>query len=762
MPFPHLLAPLTVRGLTLRNRVLMPGMATGYAVNGGHVSQRLIDYHVARARGGCGLNITEATCVHTPSAPADFLSISDDRFLPGLMELTTAIRDARAGFDCVEFHCAHNYSPHSFLSGAFNHRDDEYGGSFENRMRYPLECLRAIRANIPSTMPVLIRVSAIDDYLEGGTTLEQMIEFLNYCQLAGADIVDVSRGNTVTAALIYEVPPIDIPRGFNVENAAAIRKGTGLITCAVGRINDPAQAEEIIASGKADMVAIGRGQIADPEFVNKAAADRAADITKCVACDQGCYDRFAGGSPLGITCLQNPSCGREAEFTVTRSKHPRKVLIAGGGMAGMEAAALLKERGHKVILCEASDALGGQFVLAGLAPRKDEMRDAALARAGQLERAGVDIRLNTPVDPALIEQVKPDRVIIAVGGEPIRFQVPGIDGPNVTDSVAVLTGRSNVKGQVAVIGGGLVGLEVAEYLAVKQPGVTGVTVVEMLSSCGEGLGMLRRQTVDQKLAEEQVCTLTDTKCVSIKPGALVADCGGCEKDIPADYVVIADAVHRIRPGVDVRRHGPVGRHHRQVQLAHVAGQGHQPRIAFVRDVAVAVREPHHPLGLGPRVHVPRLHRAHHVPGQHSWLRKGPLQRPDHVDLRVLPQPEAVTLQEGAALHVVGPRARAQLFLPPVRVRRPELDQPPLGPGQRLLLDPRPLVARQDFPVQNGILAQQRVPGQLAAWLKPQADVLPFRQVGRQNDIVPQQLAHVGGVPVVGLRTRLHQQVEHLR
>lgn len=595
MPYPHLLAPLAVRGLTLRNRVLMPGMATGYAVNGGHVSQRLIDYHVARARGGCGLNITEATCVHTPSAPANFLSISDDQFLPGLMELTTAIRDAggascvqlwqggpvvgfldpslvtvfpsegygpdaasvdlihecvtafgtaanraaRAGFDCVEFHCAHNYSPHSFLSGGFNHRTDQYGGSFENRMRYPLECLRAIRANIPREMPVLIRVSAIDDLLEGGTTLEQMIEFLNYCKLAGVDIVDVSRGNTFTAALIYEVPPIDIPRGFNVENAAAIRKGTGLITCAVGRINDPKQAEEIIASGKADMVAIGRGQIADPEFVTKAAAGRASDITKCVACDQGCYDRFAGGHPMGITCLQNPRVGREAEFSVTKAKHPKKVLIAGGGMGGMEAAALLKERGHKVILCEATGALGGQFVLAGMAPRKDEMKDAALARAKQLKRHRVDLRLKTKVTPALIKREKPDAVIVAVGGEPIRFKVPGIDGRNVSDSVKVLTGKSKAKGNVAVIGGGLVGLEVAEYLAEKQPGVTGVTVIEMLGACGEGLGMLRKQSVDANLEREGVCTMVDTKCLAIKPGAVVVECGGCQQEIPADHVVIA-------------------------------------------------------------------------------------------------------------------------------------------------------------------------------------------------------------------------------
>lgn len=595
MSYEHLLEPITVRGVTFRNRVLLPGMATVFVDEQGHVSQRLIDYHVARARGGSGLNITEACCVHTPTAPPYFLSIHSDEFVPGLKQLTSAIhaaggkagvqlwqpgiitafvapdkpavfpsdqmgppaasielihecerafgeaaaRAVRAGFDCVEFHCAHNYSPHTFLSAAFNQRTDEYGGSFENRMRYPLECLRAIRRSIPESMPVLIRVSAIDDFLEGGMTIEDMIAFLKRAKEVGADIVDVSRGNVVSAAIIYEVPPIDIPRGFNVENAAAIRKGTGMVTCAVGRINDPDQAEEIIASGKADMVAIGRGQIADPEFVNKVRAGRAADITRCIACDQGCYDQFNNPDRCGITCLQNPRVGREPEFAVTEAARRKTVLIAGGGMGGMLAAAYLQERGHTPILCEATGALGGQFVLAGMAPRKDEMREAALARADQLKRAGVDIRLNTRVDAALIEQVKPDAVIIAVGGEPIRFQIPGIDGPNVTDSVAVLTGQSKAKGQVAVIGGGLVGLEVAEYLAEKQPGVTGVTVIEMLPSCGEDLGMLRKQSVDENLAREHVCIMTDTKCEAIRPDAVVAQYGGEQKEIPADYVVIA-------------------------------------------------------------------------------------------------------------------------------------------------------------------------------------------------------------------------------
>ena len=177
-----------------------------------------------------------------------------------------ARRAVEAGFDCVEFHAAHGYSPHSFLSAAINKRDDEYGGSLENRARYSIECIKAIRENIPEGMPILMRIVAHDDYLEGGLTIEDIIEFCKMAKEAGVDVLDVSRGNAHSAGVKFEVPSIDIPRGFNVENAARIRKETGMITIAVGRINDPRQADDIIASDKADMVCMGRAQIADPEF----------------------------------------------------------------------------------------------------------------------------------------------------------------------------------------------------------------------------------------------------------------------------------------------------------------------------------------------------------------------------------------------------------------------------------------------------------------------------------------------------------------
>jgi 2,4-dienoyl-CoA reductase-like NADH-dependent reductase (Old Yellow Enzyme family) len=242
-------------------------------------------------------------------------------------------RAAQAGFDCVEFHCGHNYSPHTFLSGAFNHRTDAYGGSLENRARYPLACIRAIRASIPTDMPIFMRVDAHDDYMENGLTIEEVIALCKMAGEAGVDVLDVSRGNFSSAAIQYEVPPVDLPRGFNVENAACIRRETGMLTVAVGRINDPALAEDILAKDKADLVVIGCGQLADAEFCNKAREGREAEIVRCVGCNQGCYDGFVDPACPHITCLCNPTLGREAEFALVPTDQPKKVLIAGGGMA---------------------------------------------------------------------------------------------------------------------------------------------------------------------------------------------------------------------------------------------------------------------------------------------------------------------------------------------------------------------------------------------------------------------------------------------
>lgn len=597
MEYNHLFSPIKIRGLELKNRVVFPAMGTKMATEDKYVTNQLIDYHVARVVGGCGLNFTEVCSVYSKAAPKKFLALSEDKYIPGLKKLADAIhkeggkagiqlwlggfavasdptamiilpsdtpvkgtdhvipgasldtiheaveaygaaakRAVEAGYDTLEFHAGHNYVPHSFLSPYFNRRTDEYGGSFENRVRFPLECIQSIRSNIPEDMPLFMRIDAHDDCLDGGLTIEEVIEFCKLAKEAGVDVVDVSRGNFSSAAIKYEVPPIDLARGFNVENAARIRKETGLITVAVGRINDPELADEIIRDDKADMVVVGRGQLADPEFCNKAMAGDAMSIVRCIGCNQGCYDGFVSQDMPYITCMRNPSLGREAEYTLIKTKNPKKVLIAGGGVAGLEAAVTLKRRGHHPIVCEASNHLGGQFVLAGAAPRKEEMKEAAIWMGEQAKREDVEIRLSTPISTELIEKESPQDVIIAVGAAPMKLNIPGADLPHVSNSHDVLEGNVSLKGKVVIIGGGLVGLEVAEYVE----GIADeITVVEMLDGVGKDLGDLRKITVMESIYSAGIKTVTNARCTEIHEHAILVEKDGTTLSIPCDYVVVA-------------------------------------------------------------------------------------------------------------------------------------------------------------------------------------------------------------------------------
>lgn len=602
MDYPNLFRPIRLRGLELKNRVLFPAMGTGF-LKDGYVTDTFIDYHVARARGGCALSLTEAASVHGPSAPRDLLMhIWDDRFVPGLQRFTTAMHDAggkvgvqlwqggpsagladpqavmvvpsdmevrgttypgasvelihevveafgaaarravESGFDCVEFHAGHGYSPHCFLSGAMNRREDEYGGSLENRARYLLECITAIRANIPDDMPLLLRTVAQDDYVANGLTIEEVIEFCTLAQAAGADVLDVSRGNKFPIGpgnfgMKLEVPPIDVPRGFNIDNAARIKRETGMVTIGVGRINDPALAEEILADGRTDMVAVGRGQIADPEFCAKALAGDRDSIVACVACNQGCYDTLTSPAKI-ITCMRNPAVGREREYEIVETTSPKKVFVVGGGLAGMETAIVLRERGHDVALFERSDTLGGQFLLAGAAPRKEEMRSAALSRGRQVRDAGVDVRLGTTVTGRVLDDERPDAVVIATGAGPIHPAIPGADRAHVVDAFEVLGGRALPHGRVVVVGGGLIGLEVAEYVAEHAPG-SEVTVVEMLDAVGGDLGMLRKIAVMESLHTAGIATVVGARCSEITADTVVVDRAGEKTSLEYDGIVIA-------------------------------------------------------------------------------------------------------------------------------------------------------------------------------------------------------------------------------
>lgn len=298
-----------------------------------------------------------------------------------------------------------------------------------------------------------MRIDAQDDgFGEAGLTVEDTITFCNWAKDAGVDVLDVSRGNIVTAASKYEVPPLDLPRGFNVDNAARIRKGTGMLTIGVGRINDPQQAEDILEADKVDMVVMGRAQLADPDFCNKCREGRVEEIDRCVGCNQGCLDGFANLNMPHITCLRNPAIGRETECAAAmQPAQSPKTILSQAALPGLEAARTLKLKGHDPILCEAGDALGGQFVLAGKAPRKEEMEAAIQSMASQVQRMGVEVRLNTPVTPELIEEIKPAAVFNCIGATPLIPKIPGAEGAHVANSHDVLAGKVKPTGKVVII-----------------------------------------------------------------------------------------------------------------------------------------------------------------------------------------------------------------------------------------------------------------------------------------------------------------------
>lgn len=593
--YDELFSPIQIRGMKLENRIILPAMGTKFSRNR-HATQQMIDFHVARTRGGAGLNIIEVASVHKPSAPDGFLALCDDEYIPTLKELTDAIheaggnagiqlwqgnmnvmwdpaarimapseftmvtgdvvepmtledieeviqaygdaarRAAEAGFDCVEFHAAHNYLPHCFLSPAFNRRDDRYGGPLENRMRFGLECIEAIRRNLPEDMPLIMRIDVFDDELENGLTMDEVVEFCVEAGKRGVDVLSASRGNTSSNALRFEVPPIDIPRAYNMDNVAELRRRTGMLTIGAGRINDPDLAERILETGKADLVCIGRAQIADPDFCNKAKEGRVEDIVRCVGCNQGCYDGFTDFSLPFITCLRNPLVGHEGEEVPGVTDKPLHVVIAGGGMGGMQAAYLLAQQGHQVDLYEKADGLGGQFLLAGEAPRKEEMKTAALEMAAMVRRSPVQVHCATEMTPEMITELQPDVFVNAIGAAPITPGIMGVEKPYVKQANDILSGAEQVAGNVAVIGGGLVGIEVAEYLAERG---CRVTVYEMASDYGADLGILRRMCVDASLAEKGIDVRVDKKVNAITDRGVYCEAEGWDELTPADYVVIA-------------------------------------------------------------------------------------------------------------------------------------------------------------------------------------------------------------------------------
>lgn len=596
--YPSLFQPIEISGLQLKNRLVVPPMGTGFAGEDGSVTDRLINYHEARARGGFALITLEVTTIDGVEGKASLhpLSIFDDRFIAGFKNLVDRVHNAgakvgiqlyhpgratlpafigglqlvapspipdpiwrqtpreltiqdierlvesfaqgarrakEAGFDTIELHGGHGYLISQFMSGYANKRTDEYGGNFEGFIRFPVEIIRRVRQLVGPDFPLFFRISG-DELVPMGRTVTESVEMAKRLVQEGVNVIDVSIG-VMESSQVTSAPP-DMEQGFNAGMAAAFKKALSVPVIVVGRINEPDIAEEIVSSGKADLVAIGRQSLTDPEWPNKIAEGRKNDIVKCISCNEGCIEGIIiWGRPM-ITCVQNLALGKEAEYASPCASRRKKVLIAGGGPAGLEAARTAALWGHEVILYEKDKALGGQVNIAEIPPKKDIYKEVILSRAKAIKELGVEVHTGQKLTPELVKQIAPDVLIIATGSKPLVPNIPGIGQKNVITAAEALIG-AKMGDRVIVMGGGLVGCETADYLA--QQGKE-VTVVEMLRHTARDIGPAARYFLRRRMAEKGIKILTSTTVEEIVDSGVRVKTGEASQLLgPVDTVVLA-------------------------------------------------------------------------------------------------------------------------------------------------------------------------------------------------------------------------------
>ncbi|MBQ1706054.1 MAG: FAD-dependent oxidoreductase [Clostridia bacterium] len=611
MPYEKLFNPGTIANLELKNRIVMPAMGCSLAEPSGEPGPRMIKYYADRAKGGTGLIITEITRIddETGVGTPNQLSVTNTHVVGQLSRLVEAVHAydtklfvqlhhpgnqtpsrliggkqpvsasdvtckvigeqpraltteeveglvkkfvfgaviaQKAGVDGVEIHGAHGYLVSQFLSPHTNKRTDKYGGSFEGRMRFVTEIILGIRSICGPKFPIGIRING-SDYLDDGISEEDAIAQAKYFEKLGVCYINVSCGTYDSGTTIIE--PNYFAEGWKKHLAANIRKAVSIPVIAVCNIKHPAVAEQLLEEGFADFVGIARGNLADAEWANKAKKGEDRLIRKCLGCME-CFRILNDGLPLG--CTLNPVLGREFEWgdeKLVKNGAGRTVAVVGGGPAGFEAALTLRKRGFRVVLFEAKERVGGTVTLAAVPPCKTMLNEFIDTMEAQLEKTGVEIRVNTPASLEAVKELGAEAVFLAAGGKPIVPNIPGIEKAVTAEDV--LAGKADVRGSVVVIGGGVTGLETAETLAPAHK----VTVVEMLDKVGGNLYPSIVMHLAQEIMKNGGKIAKGKQLTEVcEAGVTVKDTKtGEEEDLPADTVILAMGVRANRPGLDAFR-----------------------------------------------------------------------------------------------------------------------------------------------------------------------------------------------------------------
>ena len=589
-----LFSNFSIKDLQLKNRIVMPALASFLIEDDGSISNDTVEHYRRRAGGGPAMIIMEAHAVSPEGVvSAHQARIYDDRFIEGLSKiaavmksegavpaiqihhggrqtsikvikrkplapspipcpairgdvepLTThgiheivqkfgdaAERAKQAGFELIEIHGAHGYLINQFLSKVSNIREDEYGGDTVGRSRFALEIIEEIRRRIGPEFPLSFKISA-QEFVPEGLTVTESIEILKLLAKAGVDVVQVSAGNDITPEWICQ--PMFMKKACLAESAAQVKKALNIPVMAVGRINDPIIANEVLSKGQADLVCIGRGLLADPDMPNKAREGRLDEIRICIACNTCMESIFRKGR---IECLVNPMLGREKKMAFVPTQKPKKIMVVGGGPGGLNVAWVAAKRGHEVHVFEKRSSLGGQLLPGSIPGHKKELRSLIRFQKKQIEKFGVRCHLNHEVKTKDIQALNPEVVILATGSLPAIPPVDGIDSAIVLTFEHVLNEVPPPFKQAVIIGGGATGLELALHL-------TGygcrVTVVEMLSIIGEGLEAMTKKVLLGKLKENGVKILTETKLMRIEStGVVVSRGNGNKMLIEAERVILA-------------------------------------------------------------------------------------------------------------------------------------------------------------------------------------------------------------------------------